>query len=61
MSQAPAQDLNSLSDLAAVRTKLEISETERSEAEIQLRDSQRSVTARLEESRSYKKYIYMYV
>uniref|UniRef100_A0A671SPP2 Shootin-1-like n=1 Tax=Sinocyclocheilus anshuiensis TaxID=1608454 RepID=A0A671SPP2_9TELE len=54
MSQTAAQDLNSLSDLAAVRTKLEISEKERSETEIQLRDSKQSVTALQEEIKLLK-------
>lgn len=61
MSQTAAQDLNSLSDLAAVRTKLEISEKERSETEIQLRDSKQSVAALQEESRSYLKNIIYYI
>lgn len=45
MSQTAAEDLNSLSDLTAIRTKLEISERERSETETQLRDSQQAVSA----------------
>lgn len=55
MSQTAAEDLNALTDLTAVRTKLEISEKERSEIESQLRDSQQSVTALQKESRSYMK------
>uniref|UniRef100_A0A673IIF2 Shootin-1-like n=1 Tax=Sinocyclocheilus rhinocerous TaxID=307959 RepID=A0A673IIF2_9TELE len=48
MSQTAAQDL------AAVRTKLEMSEKERSETEIQLRDSKQSVTALQEEIKLLK-------
>ncbi|XP_016114030.1 shootin-1-like [Sinocyclocheilus grahami] len=54
MSQTAAQDFNSLSDLAAVRTKLEMSEKERSKTEIQLRDYKQSVTALQEEIKLLK-------
>uniref|UniRef100_A0A673NCT8 Shootin-1-like n=1 Tax=Sinocyclocheilus rhinocerous TaxID=307959 RepID=A0A673NCT8_9TELE len=54
ISQTAAQDLNSLSDLATVRTKLEITENERSEIEIQLKDSQQSVNALQEEIKLLK-------
>lgn len=53
MSQTAVEDLNTLTDVTAVRTKLEISEKEKSEIESQLRDSQQSVTALQKESRSY--------
>ncbi|KAI7814128.1 shootin-1 isoform X2 [Triplophysa rosa] len=48
-SQTAAEELNTLSDLAAARTKLEISEEERSNLETQLKDSQQSLTELQEE------------
>lgn len=44
-SQAATEELSTLSDLAAVKTKLAISEKERSKLEAQLKDSQQSLTA----------------
>lgn len=44
-SQAATEELSTLSDLAAVKTKLAISEKERSKLEAQLKESQQSLTA----------------
>lgn len=44
-SQAATEELSTLSDLAAVKTKLAISEKERNKLEAQLKESQQSLTA----------------